>query len=192
MICSDTALGQGALANGLAHDGAISAAGEVDNWTVAANQGDRIIVQIAELSGGAGFAPRIEAVAPDGTLMGAATGGVAAGLTSVSIGDVSETNSTSRRAISRSATSWISCITSSGELSYGMVIVPRAPRIWTISVNGELKFGYVRKPSLPECLLLAQNGHGAMSDLSPLCAPQRTWRKGPIKVTFNSATPSRR
>jgi hypothetical protein len=69
---------QSALANGLAHDGTISAAGETDTWTIAANQGDRITVQIAELSGGAGFTPRIELFAPDGAMLGADSDGVAA------------------------------------------------------------------------------------------------------------------
>ena len=54
IICPEMARSQGALANGSAHDGAISAAGETDTWTIAANQGDRITVQIVELSGGAG------------------------------------------------------------------------------------------------------------------------------------------
>jgi hypothetical protein len=36
--------------------------------------------------------------------------------------------------------------------------------------------GYAKSdhPSPPGCLLLAQNGHGAVSDLSPLCASKRT------------------
>ena len=55
-----TGRAQGALTNGWANAGAISAAGETDTWTIAANPGDRITVQISKLSGGAGFTPRIE------------------------------------------------------------------------------------------------------------------------------------
>lgn len=70
-----TASAQGVLTNGLAHDGAISAATETDTWTIAANQGDRITVQIAELSGGAGFTPMIEVYSPNGARLAADSDG---------------------------------------------------------------------------------------------------------------------
>jgi len=66
-LCANTARAQGALTNGAAHDGAISVAAETDTWTIAANKGDRLILQVAELTGGAGFTPTIEVFAPDGT-----------------------------------------------------------------------------------------------------------------------------
>ena len=71
---------QGALTNGAIHTGSIASSDETDSWTIVAGQGDRIVVQIAEISGGAGFTPKIELVAPDGTSLGASSGGVAARL----------------------------------------------------------------------------------------------------------------
>lgn len=72
-----SAQGQGALSNGESHNGAIAAAGESDTWTIDANNGDRIVVQFAKLTGGAGFTPRMEAFSPDGFTLGSATNGVA-------------------------------------------------------------------------------------------------------------------
>jgi hypothetical protein len=69
----------GAMTNGVNHQGAIDL-GDLDLWAVSANPGDRIAVQIAELSGGAGFTPMIELFAPDGTRLGLDSGGVAARL----------------------------------------------------------------------------------------------------------------
>src|SRR5262245_29945513 len=80
MLCTRDSLGQGPISSGEVATGAISAAGEIDLWTAAATQGDRIVVQIAEVTGGASFTPRIEISAPDGTQMGASAGGVAARL----------------------------------------------------------------------------------------------------------------
>ncbi|PYJ55522.1 MAG: hypothetical protein DME24_24810 [Verrucomicrobia bacterium] len=54
---------------------AISTAGETDTWTIAANPGDRIAVQISKLSGGAGFTPRIELFVPDGFSLGLKSSG---------------------------------------------------------------------------------------------------------------------
>src|SRR5260370_30553469 len=54
---------------------------------------------------------------------------------------------------------------------YGHV---RSPNLWpTFIPNAELITKGATLPS-PECRLLALFGHGAMSDLSPLCAPKRT------------------
>jgi len=75
-----TSRAQGALTNGWTNPGAISAAGETDTWTIAANPGDSIAMQISKLSGGAGFTPRIEVFAPDGFSLGFKSGGVAARL----------------------------------------------------------------------------------------------------------------
>src|SRR5688572_18499663 len=58
VLCSNQADAQGALTNGAAHDGAISAPAQTNIWTVAANAGDRITAQLAKLTGGAGFTPR--------------------------------------------------------------------------------------------------------------------------------------
>ncbi len=71
---------QGPIVPGDSAAGAITLAGETDFWTTVATQGDRIVVQTAEVTGGAGFAPRIEVLAPDGTVMGASTGSTAARL----------------------------------------------------------------------------------------------------------------
>ena len=70
-----TGRAQGALTNGWANTGAISTAGETDTWTIAANPGDRIAVQISKLSGGAGFTPRIELFVPDGFSLGLKSSG---------------------------------------------------------------------------------------------------------------------
>jgi hypothetical protein len=78
MLCASSS--QGALSSGEPAMGAISAVGAVDSWTITASQGDRLVVQIAELSGGAGFTPRIEMLAPDGATLGASSGDVAARL----------------------------------------------------------------------------------------------------------------
>jgi len=78
--CVGTACGQTALTNGLAQDGAISAAAETGTWTIAATKGDRVVVQIAKLSGGAAFTPAIEILAPNGLPQGTRSGGVAARL----------------------------------------------------------------------------------------------------------------
>src|SRR4029453_731243 len=79
-VCTSTARAQGALTNGLAHDGAISAAAQTNTWTIVANQGDRITVQVAKLTGGAGFTPMLQFFAPDGSLLGVQSASLAARL----------------------------------------------------------------------------------------------------------------
>jgi hypothetical protein len=79
-LTSVSALAQGPLTNGWVNPGAISAVGETDIWTIAATNGDRMSVQIAKLSGGAGFTPRIQILAPNGASLGVKSGGVAARL----------------------------------------------------------------------------------------------------------------
>ncbi|PYI85800.1 MAG: peptidase, partial [Verrucomicrobia bacterium] len=69
----------GPLANGANQQGTIDL-GDLDLWTVTATRGDRITVQIGEVSGGAGFTPMIELFAPDGTRLGVNSGGVVARL----------------------------------------------------------------------------------------------------------------
>jgi hypothetical protein len=67
----------GALVNGEHHDGTIHV-GDMDPWSVTANAGERIVVNIAELSDGTGnFAPWIRLYGPDGALLdsGRATAG---------------------------------------------------------------------------------------------------------------------
>jgi hypothetical protein len=69
---------QGSLTNGVSQDGAISTAGETNSWTTVANQGDRVTVQIAKLTGGAAFRPTIEVISSEGLSLGASSGAVAA------------------------------------------------------------------------------------------------------------------
>jgi hypothetical protein len=45
--------------------------GDLDLWTFTANAGDRIVLQVGEVSGGAGFTPAMELFAPDGRRLGA-------------------------------------------------------------------------------------------------------------------------
>ncbi|MCX6924686.1 MAG: hypothetical protein NT154_15955, partial [Verrucomicrobia bacterium] len=80
MLSVSRTAAQGVLTNGLAQDGAISAAAETATWTIAATKGDRVVVQIAKLTGGAGFTPAIEILAPNGFPQGTKSGGVAARL----------------------------------------------------------------------------------------------------------------
>lgn len=67
----------GSLTNGVSHQGSIEV-GDIDLWTITADPGDWIAVQVSELTGGAGFAPGIELLAPDGTSLGISSGAVAA------------------------------------------------------------------------------------------------------------------
>ncbi len=76
-VFGTTALAEGPLTNGGQHDGNIATAGQTNSWTTSANAGDRIIVQVAELSGGAGFFPRLAVFAPDGTPLGSSFGEIA-------------------------------------------------------------------------------------------------------------------
>ncbi|HYT59746.1 MAG TPA: hypothetical protein VEL06_06220, partial [Haliangiales bacterium] len=69
----------GPMTSGAIHQGLIGV-GDLDMWTVSASQGDRITVQIAKDSGGAGFTPMIELFAPDGARLGVGSGGQAARL----------------------------------------------------------------------------------------------------------------
>src|SRR5262245_15243035 len=79
-VRTSTARGQGALTNGLAHDANISAPAVTTTWTIAANQGDRMTVQVAKLTGGAAFIPMLQFFAPDGSLLGVQSGNLAARL----------------------------------------------------------------------------------------------------------------
>jgi predicted RNA-binding protein with TRAM domain len=68
--------GQEALTNGNAHDGGIEAIGEMDTWTITASEGERFTVQLAELTGGAGFTPKLEMLSPEGATLGTDVDGV--------------------------------------------------------------------------------------------------------------------
>ncbi len=59
----------GALTAGANHAGDIHL-GDLDQWTFAANAGERIVVSIAEVAGDAVFSPWIRLRAPNGTLLG--------------------------------------------------------------------------------------------------------------------------
>lgn len=65
---------QGAMTNGESHSGAIAIAGELDQWTFTASQGDAIYVRIGEvLATGApdpGYYPWIRLLGPTGTILG--------------------------------------------------------------------------------------------------------------------------
>src|SRR5262249_22012526 len=65
--------------NGANHIGSIGI-GDLDLWSFAVNKGDRVTLQIAKLSGGAAFTPLLELFGPDGTRVGADSGGTAARL----------------------------------------------------------------------------------------------------------------
>jgi predicted RNA-binding protein with TRAM domain len=69
----------GELTNGATHQGAI-VVGDFDLWTIQADSGDRLVVQIAEVTGGAAFTPMIELFGPDGARLSGDTGGLAARL----------------------------------------------------------------------------------------------------------------
>ncbi|MCC7125757.1 MAG: cadherin-like domain-containing protein [Acidobacteria bacterium] len=72
---------QGAMTNGANHSGAISAAGEVDEWTFTAALGDSILLSVGEvLPGGPDpdFRPWIRLRRPDGTVIGDDSGLLAA------------------------------------------------------------------------------------------------------------------
>jgi hypothetical protein len=78
-LSANHASAQGVLTNGWTHAGEISA-GETDMWSIAASPGESITVQVAKLSGGAGFTPRIEILAPNGATLGSKSGATAARL----------------------------------------------------------------------------------------------------------------
>jgi hypothetical protein len=67
----------GPLTNGAAHLGTITP-GDIDMWTLVANPGERIILQIAKLTGGAAFIPQLELFGPDGARLASDAGGAAA------------------------------------------------------------------------------------------------------------------
>src|SRR5258706_573034 len=65
VIATSTAQAQ-ALTNGGNQDGTL-AVGTTNAYTVAANAGDRVVLQVAKSLGGAAFTPLLEFFAPDGT-----------------------------------------------------------------------------------------------------------------------------
>ena len=118
-----SAKAQGVLTNGWLNAGAISVGGETDTWTIASNPGDRIAVQIAKLSGGAGFTPRIEVFAPDGASLGIKSGGVAARL------DL-------QASVGGTYTVAVSDATGTGTGTYGLQLA-QIPRVFTIPSGDE-------------------------------------------------------
>jgi predicted regulator of Ras-like GTPase activity (Roadblock/LC7/MglB family) len=91
----------GSLTNGLIHAGAITL-GDLDMWTLSANDGDRFSVQVAKVTGGAGFTPMIEVFSPDGTRIGSTLGSISSrldfqangsGTYSVLVSDANQTGS---------------------------------------------------------------------------------------------------
>jgi hypothetical protein len=71
---------QGAMTNGAIHTTAISAAGELDQWTFSANQGDAITIAIGETGADTAFYPWMRLQAPNGTQIANTWGDVAAQL----------------------------------------------------------------------------------------------------------------
>jgi hypothetical protein len=69
----------GILSNGAGHSGSI-VVGDVDVWTLAASQGNTLVVSIGEVSGSASFTPWIRLVAPNGAIIGNTWGAAAAQL----------------------------------------------------------------------------------------------------------------
>jgi len=67
-------LAQGDLTNGGNHDGSITL-DDQDIWAFSANEGDKIFVRAAQLSGGKSFAPRLRIYNEDGAQVGFSTGG---------------------------------------------------------------------------------------------------------------------
>lgn len=62
----------GPLTNGMVTHGVIGL-GDLDQWTISANEGDRLIFQLSETSGGAAFIPCMEVFAPDGSRLAIAS-----------------------------------------------------------------------------------------------------------------------
>lgn len=58
----------GALANGLPSEGTITI-GDLDIWTIEANQGDTITIRLGETDNGTGFTPLLALIAPNGELL---------------------------------------------------------------------------------------------------------------------------
>jgi uncharacterized repeat protein (TIGR01451 family) len=69
---------QGAMTNGAIHTAAISLAGELDQWTFSANQGDAITIAIGETGADTAFYPWMRLQAPNGTQIANTWGDVAA------------------------------------------------------------------------------------------------------------------
>jgi trimeric autotransporter adhesin len=63
----------GGMTNGASHQGTITA-GDLDMWTLSANPGERIVLQVSKLTGGAAFSPQLELFDPTGTRIGADSG----------------------------------------------------------------------------------------------------------------------
>jgi len=96
-----TAAAQSVLTNGLSLDANL-AVNTTNSHTLTAAVGDRIVVQLAKLTGGAGFTPRIEIIAPDGVVLATRSDLVAAridlqadlgGTYTVRVSDLSRTGS---------------------------------------------------------------------------------------------------
>jgi hypothetical protein len=59
----------GAMTNGATHAGSIYL-GDVDGWTFAANQGDRVVISLGETANSSGFSPWLRVVGPTGAVIG--------------------------------------------------------------------------------------------------------------------------
>ena len=66
MLFGHTALAQ--LVSGSSESGFITPVGDVDTWTVTANAGDALLVQVGELSG-TNFNPQLDLFDPNGALV---------------------------------------------------------------------------------------------------------------------------
>jgi hypothetical protein len=75
--------GGGPLVNGATHCGRIGFAGETDVWTFTASVGERIGIQIGEITDLDDLRPWIRLMAPDGTILGNTSGVAAAAINGV-------------------------------------------------------------------------------------------------------------
>jgi hypothetical protein len=75
-----TAMAQNQLTNGLPSPGTLAGSTDTGTWTLTANPGDRIVLEVVKTSGGAAFNPRLEVFSPTGRTLGAAGGTIAARL----------------------------------------------------------------------------------------------------------------
>src|SRR5262245_3789708 len=75
-----TGAGQTPLANGVPAQDSLSSPTAAKTWSFSANAGDRIILTVAKLSGGAAFNPLLKVVSPAGFPLGASSGVTAARL----------------------------------------------------------------------------------------------------------------
>src|SRR5688572_13563004 len=78
VIITDSTLEGGSLINGANHRGSIRPSGDSDAWTFDANSGDAIFLSLAEVGTNTELVPRLDLLAPNGTLVSWSWGNVTA------------------------------------------------------------------------------------------------------------------